>query len=1502
MAAGSSNGGSSVPMLPMHDKTPLSYLLEAAIHKTYHELHTMAEILPGKTNLERKKELVKFACRTRQLFIRLLAVVKWAGTAGKVNACENIQNVLERRVRLVRDTSDALAHIAREKLINIRLPNYPITDAVDTLSLGSVNFLPEKISEATTPFIPASDVERQEILPRLQQILTARVAIAELPIQFSTVNIRNGIVTLAVDGEFEVKLSVKSDNLFAPWHIYKTKLFLRDPEEPEQELIHPAQMQLITTSIQSWLNDCENPLVELYRYLHYYCQSLRLQILFEQACRIRNRSSKQKHLHISNYISCKSFNIEYWKESHLNHLQKKSMNNEKSRDICMTIQCDDEGKFQIIHWPPLPVEDSVAILQLLDKPTFTMEEILNRTISARCQRRFEELKEKILSVTSGNIVIDPTIPSLKCELLPESSPEEILFISISPFSGLYKVVSYMENRFSQQIEHALNRDQNNLTEAINLFKIWLIQQRIPSLLSHVNCRVYTRIPTLNPKNDLIAPFINNSSFIELIHNEGYFLLVHVADVDQLLLQYYLLIIEKRSSIHEPIVLQQQNLSHQQQGISANDEYAKWILEPLVICALDPTAYLRRELIEFKNVVHVDKSKEFVTLSNGVRQARSTSVLSLKLLLKLVNYYDEMLTFTFLKEEFQRKRTICKGITYGPWTGIPQLDIVRTSTGDESFQSNIELSSYVNECFWPRLVSSTIRLTYVLRETTHLCKHSERHWTLQLQFPDSDYFRYALIKTPLNVMFTCNQISAKFYPKIVDFLHNELRSAFELTYLFENYALALIDSNDLRAITEVNSFSFFKCSILYGPNFTFNVTLSPGTISNNIDSHSVATNLFDLGFTTTNAKFLSTAHQLLNNKLILFLNRTRSLKQFLRLLHMTSMPIAAIARMNCFNRPVVFVNQGACAQPLLTFVPYTECRWRLIFAQVFALDIQICGPNLILVRDGAFSVQLNSGLNELYPIPRLKDFLVKYADDRGLTYEFTHITDRFRDRDFLLPELQLPPSSVSSAATPNPTPFCRTLTTANTPTPHLLHPVGTPASTFNPMTPASVGPSSQAQQQVHSPSQSAVSPGSSMLVHSPMTAITGSPMTGNTINTQLTGPSSVGIPMQSPGPAFDMQTNSPLTRASGSTFPSSLLGPSPGTPANVTLTSAPTPLNARSDEYNTKVTSSLHSYNRSLPSKPHYPVYMSQQTFFRMIYTPDGHQWSKLEFFLAASLLVKHFSRAASEPSDPNNPTVRSSTNESDTYRIENLFLQLAFLFDPQTSIYRLQLTPLIDGNSQQTTNFMWQHDEINLFEKFLNDTFFPTVHETNQSMMPSIDILSLGVMSGRPTLVGALEKMLSMSPPKLLRDLIKIIRLEQNPENSHQWRVRWCLTYPQGAMMGQMGQVAIHIGNGICGYTFQFIPRTNRNDLSMMGNSSFQHASTPIVFVLSYDPNSNITTMPERLIRSTGGGVNEYRVQNIVKILSNSRETTMKYECSLYPMIHELASCLPIQTTPIYSQ
>ena len=141
----------------------------------------------------RTTDLLAFACRTRQLFIRILALVRWAQTTEKVTIYEvnfidsirfyfsfflfspkEIQSLLEERVQLIRHTSDTLAQLAREKVIDARVPNFPVTDA-------------KRIAEITTIFTAATESERQEILPRLHQILTARVSSSDLPSEFTDV-------------------------------------------------------------------------------------------------------------------------------------------------------------------------------------------------------------------------------------------------------------------------------------------------------------------------------------------------------------------------------------------------------------------------------------------------------------------------------------------------------------------------------------------------------------------------------------------------------------------------------------------------------------------------------------------------------------------------------------------------------------------------------------------------------------------------------------------------------------------------------------------------------------------------------------------------------------------------------------------------------------------------------------------------------------------------------------------------------------------------------------------------------------------------------------------------------------------------------------------------------------------------------------------------------------------------------------------------------------------
>ncbi|CAF4216159.1 unnamed protein product, partial [Rotaria magnacalcarata] len=61
----------------------------------------------------------------------------------------------------------------------------------------------------------------------------------------------NGLVILTVDGEFEVKLGITNDNLSSSWRLYQTKLFVQDPEEPEQDLVHPSQVSLFVGIINN---------------------------------------------------------------------------------------------------------------------------------------------------------------------------------------------------------------------------------------------------------------------------------------------------------------------------------------------------------------------------------------------------------------------------------------------------------------------------------------------------------------------------------------------------------------------------------------------------------------------------------------------------------------------------------------------------------------------------------------------------------------------------------------------------------------------------------------------------------------------------------------------------------------------------------------------------------------------------------------------------------------------------------------------------------------------------------------------------------------------------------------------------------------------------------------------------------------------------------------------------------------------------------------------------
>jgi len=117
----------------------LAVLVEFIVQRTYHDLTVLAELLPRKTDMERKIEIFNFASRTRMVMIRLLALVKWASSASKVDKCASIMAFCERSANIFMDTADSMARMARETLVRATLPNFHLPAAVEILTTGNYN-------------------------------------------------------------------------------------------------------------------------------------------------------------------------------------------------------------------------------------------------------------------------------------------------------------------------------------------------------------------------------------------------------------------------------------------------------------------------------------------------------------------------------------------------------------------------------------------------------------------------------------------------------------------------------------------------------------------------------------------------------------------------------------------------------------------------------------------------------------------------------------------------------------------------------------------------------------------------------------------------------------------------------------------------------------------------------------------------------------------------------------------------------------------------------------------------------------------------------------------------------------------------------------------------------------------------------------------------------------------------------------------------------------------
>lgn len=157
---------------------------------------------------------------------------------------------LDKQSLLFVETADMLARMARETLVQARLPNFHIPAAVEVLTTGTYGRLPACIREKIVPPDPITTSEKRATLLRLNQVIQHRLVTGNLLPQmrnlnvskhflfsrilvnsyYSLLKVENGRVTFHVEHEFKVSLTVMGDGPNIPWRLLEIDILVEDKE------------------------------------------------------------------------------------------------------------------------------------------------------------------------------------------------------------------------------------------------------------------------------------------------------------------------------------------------------------------------------------------------------------------------------------------------------------------------------------------------------------------------------------------------------------------------------------------------------------------------------------------------------------------------------------------------------------------------------------------------------------------------------------------------------------------------------------------------------------------------------------------------------------------------------------------------------------------------------------------------------------------------------------------------------------------------------------------------------------------------------------------------------------------------------------------------------------------------------------------------------------------------------------------------------------------------
>ena len=950
----------------------LGLLIDFIIQRTYHELTVLAELLPRKTDMERKIEIYNFSARTRQLFVRLLALVKWANSATKVEKSAHIMAFLDKQSLLFVDTADILARMARETLVHARLPTFLLPAAVEVLTTGTYSRLPACIREKIVPPDPITPSEKRSTLQRLNQVIQHRLVTGNLLPQMKNLEIDAGRVTFRVEQEFSVSLTVMGDGPNLPWRLLDLEILVSDRETGDgKSLVHPLQTQYVHQVVQARLAESTDPLAEVYHTLHYFCQSLQLEVLYSQTLRLM-RDRLDDHVRIDKYRTGECLTISYWKE-----LTNKDSGSELGYKLSVLVDQHDPAKpLAIVHTPSLANKECEISDLAIRSNQLSMEYLLVHTIYIRTRNRLTDLKQELQAMFKGiecTLAGSPAI--LSVPILQPCLRAELLLIAVDTHTGMLQChIPHYDAPLVPELIAALNEDHLKLPTLISELRFWITQKRCEKTLQHLPATPHEKLPLLYQPDHPITLINKHRMYVQFHRHPTVILIVAFKENEMLPCEiqcsFYLCAVKPSSTEHDT--------SDDSIDTKNHNIYLK--LESLIEFDTFVITHGSFTSVDSENEAEnsglsdlADKSGKKRKNTNINLRPDSVSAAQNKRpkspayfipeLAHVVALCDEQIPFVMLAQELTKREISHQGLQIEANATALVLKLVQLPYPS----TNVATSSAWNALL-KRLLSVAIRVQG---------KGTGKTWLAEFVFYGSPLIsshpKEQGLRRPVYFSYEMGTIDG--IPQMVDLLLNDWAQIVNLYSLVNDLSEYLkMEKSILRNNVSIKSYNYSKLIMTYGANRRASVTVQWDPNEKN----------FKLYFGKSPTSATENAHSLLKEQLQANLNRDKNLMQVIHILNETLQPLTSISKLPII--PQLGLLEKRLSFPVPSFIMMPQCITlvRIAYQSMYCLEICFRGEGFVSVRDGAYSRFDHSNVVEGFtPIQGLSTFLSQYVDKNAI---------------------------------------------------------------------------------------------------------------------------------------------------------------------------------------------------------------------------------------------------------------------------------------------------------------------------------------------------------------------------------------------------------------------------------------------------------------------------------------------------------------------------------------